>query len=122
MTTVDVPLTSGLKIGDAVHKAAVIRDATAADLIDATEEAEKLMPTLEGFQLIASPTLVGLHTLRRQIVRIGDYPGPLTLAELKKLTAIDLSLLQEKAITLEDASLKKVVDRGRDKAGGQKPG
>lgn len=112
MATIKVNLKEGLKIGDTIYTAAEIREATAGDLIDAADESEKLIATPDGYQLLASPTLVGLNTLRRQILCIGDYKGPLTLAELKKLSAADLSLLQEKAIALEDASLKKVITRG----------
>lgn len=113
MATVQCTLNGGLKVGETVHKEAVIREATAADLIDATEESEKLVATPEGYKLIASPTMVGLHCLCRQVVAIGDHPGPLTLAELRRLSAHDLSLLQELAQTLEAASIEGVTDRGR---------
>lgn len=122
MATITAILTRGLKIKDVVHTEAEIREATAEDLIDATDESEKVVRTAEGFQLLASPTLVGLNTLRRQIVRIGDYKGPLTLGELKKLSAVDLSLLQEKAGELETATLAEIAARGRHSAGGQGDG
>ena len=112
MATVKCTLNAGITIKDVVHLEAEIREATAADLIDATDESEKLVRTPDGYELLASPTLVGLNTLRRQIVRIGEYKGPLSIAELKKLTATDLSLLQEKAVQLENASLEEVKDRG----------
>lgn len=112
MATVKCTLKHGLKIGEVTHVEAEIREATGGDLIDATDESEKVVLTPEGYQLLSSPTLVGLNTLRRQIVRVGEYKGPLTIAELKKLSATDLSLLQEKALQLESASLKEVKDRG----------
>lgn len=114
MATVQIDLQKGLTIGEETHTAAEIREATAADLIDATEESEKLVATPDGgYQLLASPTLVGLNCLRRQIVRVGEHPGPLTMGELRKLSAHDLSLLQEKAQALETATLKGVAERGR---------
>lgn len=113
MATVTCILNKGLMIGETTHKDAEIREATAGDLIDATEESEKVVLTPDGYQLVASPTMVGLNTLRRQIVRIGEYPGPLTLAELKKLSSKDISLLQEQAEIVESASLKEFADRGR---------
>ena len=122
MATITATLTKGLKIKDSVHTEAEIREATAEDLIDATDESEKVVRTAEGFQLLASPTLVGLNTLRRQIVRVGDYQGPLTLGELKRLSAVDLSLLQEKAGELETATLAEIAARGRHSAGGQGDG
>lgn len=114
MHRICVQLNTGLTIGQVTHTEAEISEATAADLIDATEESEKLVATEKGYELVASPTLVGLNTLRRQIVSIGEYKGPLAMAELKKLSAADLSLLQEKALELESAALKETTDRGRD--------
>jgi phage FluMu protein gp41 len=114
MTTVKVTLIKGLKIGDAVHTAAEIREATAGDMIEATEESERLVLTPEGnYVLVASPTLVGLNTLRRQIVKVGTYDGPLTLTEIKMLSGPDINLLQQKAAQLENAGMQDVTDRGK---------
>ncbi|OPY15609.1 MAG: Mu-like prophage FluMu protein gp41 [Syntrophus sp. PtaB.Bin001] len=113
MITQTVMLKKGLKVGEVVHREAEIREATGGDFIDATEESERLCQTPEGgYILVASPTLVGLNTLRRQIVRIGEHEGPLTLAELKMLSGRDIRLLQETAEKLENASLAEVADRG----------
>lgn len=114
MATVNCTLSKGLTIGETIHKEAVIREVTAGDLIDATDDSEKLVLTPEGsYTLIASPTLVGVHTLRRQIVSIGTHPGPLTLSEIKLLSGKDLELLQQKAEELETASLKGVEEAGK---------
>lgn len=113
MATVSCTLKDGLKVGEETHLTAEIREATAGDLIDATEESEKLVATPDGYQLVASPTMVGLHCLGRQIVRIGSHPGPMSLSELRRLSAHDLSLLQETAQNLESATLMGVSDRGR---------
>ena len=113
MATVKCTLNKGLTVGETVHKLAEIREVTAGDLIDATDESEKLVPTPEGYQLIPSPTLVGLHTLRRQIVAIGDHPGPLTMAEMKLLSGTDLELLQQTATTLDAATLQGVENQGK---------
>jgi len=108
-----VTLRNGLKVGEAIHKEAEIREATGGDFIDATEESERLCQTPEGnYILVASPTLVGINTLRRQIVRIGDYAGPLTTAEMKKLSGRDISLLQTAAEKLDDAA-NAVAERGK---------
>jgi len=112
-----VMLKKGLTVGDAVHTEAEIREATVGDFIEATEDSERLCLTPEGsYILVASPTLVGLNTLRRQIVRIGEHEGPLTPGELKKLSTVDLNLLQEAADRLGTAALAEVADRGRDHA------
>lgn len=113
MATATVRLDTGLRVGEVVHLDAEIREALAADVIDGCLESERVVPTDDGPQLVQSPTLVGLHTLRRQIVRIGDHPGPLTLSELRTLTTHDLALLQECAMGLEQATLRQVAARGR---------
>lgn len=114
MTTIKCILKKGLRIGEEVHTEAEIREATVGDMIEAAEESERVVNTLDGFQLLASPTLVGINVLRRQIVKIGGHPGPLTLGEIKKLDPLDLNLLQMEAQRLEAASLKESADRGRD--------
>jgi phage FluMu protein gp41 len=117
MRQVTVDLKHGLTIGDKTHTRAVLKEATAGDVIDATEESEKLVPTPDGYELIASNTLVGANLLRRQIVSIGDYKGPLSLAELKKLHPSDLNLLNTNASLLEDAAIE-VAKRGRHETSG----
>jgi len=122
MATVIVKLNDGFKIGDVVHLEAEIREASSGDIIEAMEDSERvvMLPGSDRQEpvLVASPTMVGIHTLRRQIVRIGDYQGPLTLAEIKRLSPIDLDVLQKHADLLETAGLAPVTDRGRV-AGGQ---
>jgi phage FluMu protein gp41 len=117
MAAVNVPLIHGLKIGEVVHLDAIIREATSGDIIDAMEESEKLV-LLPGCDtqvpaLVHSQTMVGIHTLRRQIVSIGDYKGPLSLGEIKRLHPTDLDRLQKKAEELEAAGLSGLIDRGR---------
>jgi phage FluMu protein gp41 len=119
MRTVKVILHDGLKIGEETMTEATLRETTAADVIEAIEESERLLNLPDGPALVASPTMVGMHTLRRQIVSIGSHPGPLLLSELKKLSAIDLGLLQEQAMDLERASMKGLADRGRHDAGAE---
>lgn len=113
MATVQVTLNKGLKVGEAVHTLAVLREVTAGDLIDATDESEKLTLTPDGYQLIASPTLVGLNTLRRQVVSIGEHPGPLTIGEIKLLSGKDLNLLQQQAAILDGATLEAIEAQGK---------
>ncbi len=117
MRTANVTLIDGLKIGETVHREAEIREAGVADLLDATSESEKLVRTPEGYHLIASSLMVGVNTLRRQIVKIGEYKGPLTLNEIKALSPVDLDLLQSKADELEKASMARIENRGRSEGG-----
>lgn len=123
MRTTEVELNTGLKIGEQTYKKVQMREATAGDLIEATEEAEKLVRTEEGYELVSSPSLVSHHVLRRQIVSIGDHPGPLTLSMLKTLSGVDLSLLHEASESLSRMTVltaaKEVATRGRsDQSGG----
>lgn len=121
MATTNVTLKEGLKIGDVTHREAVLREPISGDIIEALEESEKvvLLPGADRPEpvLVVSPTMVGIHTLRRQIVQIGDYLGPLTLAEIKRLDPKDLDALQKKAEELEAAGLASLTDRGRDPGG-----
>jgi phage FluMu protein gp41 len=121
MATVKVILSGGLTIGSEAHLEAEIREASSGDIIEAMEESEKLVlipgPDKAEPALVASPTMVGIHTLRRQIVRIGTYKGPLTLGEIKRLSPEDLNALQQKAEELEAAGLAGLSDRGRDDRG-----
>ncbi|HEY9200770.1 MAG TPA: phage tail assembly protein [Gammaproteobacteria bacterium] len=122
MAEINVLLINGYKLGDAVIKDVVIRDITAGDIIESQIEAERLVQTEDGPELVTSPTLAGVHMLRRQIVSIGDIQGPISLHEIKRLDPVDFNLLQAKASELESACMKKAsgeaaVQRGRDHQG-----
>jgi phage FluMu protein gp41 len=110
VATATETLRDGLTVGETTHREAELREATAADLIDATAEAERLVqtPSRDGqsgeWVIVPSQTMLGLHVLRRQVLRIGTHAGQLTLAELRKLSAYDLNALQAAALRLEAAS------------------
>lgn len=120
MAQVNVTLTHGLKLDEKPQLEAVLRSVTAGDIIEAGEESEKVVFTADGPVLVQSPTLTGAHLLRRQVVKIGEIPGPLTLGQLKKLDPEDFQALQAAAATLDAASVKaassEVTQRGRDDA------
>ncbi|WP_328184625.1 phage tail assembly protein [Marinobacter sp. OP 3.4] len=111
MAEVDVELEEGLVVGEKTHKKARIRELTAGDIFDAQAEAERVIQTEEGPQLVTSPSAVGIHTLRRQIVCIGDLDGPLSLKEMRKLHPVDLELLQEESMKLEQAVIASIASR-----------
>lgn len=111
MKEVIVVLAHGLAVGEKVHLEAAIRELTAGDIFDAQTDAERLVQTEDGPQLVASPSAVGIHTLRRQIRRIGEVEGPLSITELRKLHPIDLERLQREAMTLEQAAFAEVASR-----------
>ncbi len=131
MSTIEVTLQKGLRVGQISHTIAVLREPSAGDVIDASMDAEKVVMVPTGVdgaghavmepQLVTSPTLVGINVLRRQIVRIGAIDGPLERELLDKLSPTDLNLLQAKAQELEAASIE-VAQRGRaDHAGEDSP-
>lgn len=108
------PLKKGLKVGDKTHKEVEVRETSAADVIDGSTEGEQLKMTPGGWALVSSPALAEMHILRRQVVRIGDHEGPLTLAEMKLLSGHDLNLIRVAAEGMDAAALQEVGERGRD--------
>lgn len=111
-------LETGLKLGDEPQLECELREPTAGDVIDASEESEKAIVMGGQPQLVTSPTLVGINTLRRQIVRIGDIPGPLARETLNRLTPEDLNKIQYEAELLDQAS-RAVTQRGRADGAGE---
>ena len=104
-----ITLEKGITIGDVQHTECVLREATVADLAAAADDASSvdLAPTgrynehglavFEPMKLI-NPYLMELHTLRRQIVRIGDIKGPLDAdMHWPLLSETDLQLIKQQA-------------------------
>lgn len=112
-----VTLPVGLKVGDAVHTEAVLRELTTRDLIEAGQAAERVVLGDDGaYHLVQSPTMAGVEMLCRQVARIGDVPGPLTPPELFKLDGKDFLALQAGAEALDQAvvnAMRQASERGR---------
>jgi phage FluMu protein gp41 len=122
MAQLKVTLKHGLKVGEDTLAEVTLREVTAGDIIEAQDESEKLVYAADGGKLVptlvASPTMVGVHVLRRQVARIGDMDGPLSLEQLKRLHPDDLNLLQAKADEMDgateaEAASREVAQRGR---------
>lgn len=129
MATVNLTLTHGLLIGGDTLKDVVMREPSAGDIIEAQEESEKLVYAVDTAgdrivpTLVASPTMVGVHVLRRQIVKLGNLSGPLELGMIKRLHPEDFGALQAKADELDAATTaeitsREVARRGRDDGDG----
>jgi phage FluMu protein gp41 len=124
MARVNVPLKHGLKIGKTVFKNAVLREVESGDIIDAHEESEKLVSVVNAkgeleHVFVPSPTMVGVHILRRQIFKIGDVLGPFELSDIKRFHPDDLNTLQEEANQMDSAAvnvLEDISERGRNDA------
>lgn len=115
-------LKDGLKVGEETHRDFVLRKPTAGDLFDATEAAEKLVPTPDGPALVVSNARLGVEVLRRQIVSIGPVQGPISLTELRLLSQDDLAILQDAANAFDVAVAKDLEARGRPAAPGRGAG
>ncbi len=117
--TETIPLTKPVTIGKEECHELVLREPTAADIIEAQEESEKLVMTSDGPQLVASPSKVGLGILRRQVVSIGEkVQGPVDVETLKRLSVPDLNAVQNTADAMDKAQAAealqaKLVERGR---------
>ena len=117
MASVTFDLKDGLLVGTTPQLECEVREPTAGDIIAASEESEKVVMVALKPELITSPTMMGINTLRRQVVRIGEIAGPLERDMLDKLSADDLNLIQAKAEELE-AAARSVSQRGRDDGAG----
>lgn len=126
-------LTLGEGAGAKTRKHVTLRAPTAGDVIEAQEESEKLVYAADAAgnvapSLVTSPSLTGIHVLRRQIVKLDELHGPLDLVLLKKLHIEDFELIQTKAQELDAASnqaartaSREVTQRGRDDGAGRGP-
>ncbi len=135
--SLEFDLRHGLTLGEdadaKTRKHVKLRAATAGDVIEAQEESEKLVYAADAAgnimpTLVTSPSLTGIHVLRRQIARLDDLHGPLDLALLKKLHIEDFDLIQAKAQELDAAgnqaartASREVAQRGRDGGDGRGP-
>lgn len=122
MAEITFSLENGLTKFGKLHQSVTIRSVTGGDIIDATQESERLIFTPEGPALIASPSLTGAHITRRRIVKIGDINGPLDLDLFKELSGDDLGLIQTKCEELDTAhgreAAKLLEKTGRDEGAG----
>ena len=75
-------LQHGLQIGDQVHKEFELREALAGDMFEAEADAPTDRAMTYRCALIA-----------RQLVRVGTFTGPFTLATLAKLKGPDIAIL-----------------------------
>ncbi|WP_018169088.1 phage tail assembly protein [Thioalkalivibrio sp. ALMg9] len=119
--TVTVTLVDGIDIGGETHREVVLREATAGDVLDAQEEAERLVYTpgsSGGMEpaLVTSPSRVGVEVLRRQVVSVGDVSGPVDLKMMRRLSPQDLNTLLERAEALDGAAVS-AVEGGTNKRG-----
>ncbi|WP_413207971.1 phage tail assembly protein [Rhodospirillum sp. A1_3_36] len=118
---ITVTLTDGLTVGDVTHTEVELRKLSAGDILDATEAAERAVATPAGWVLLVSDARAGVEILRRQIARIGDHKGPLSLAEFRKLSEADLGIIRNAATHLDAAQVdaEALAARGRSEGAGK---
>lgn len=123
MAEITVPLPKGSKYGERTATAAVLRELGTADIIGAGEDSEKCVLGPDGeYHLVMSPTLSGLHLLRRQIVRLEDaagtvIDGPLSVDMFLRLEREDFLAIQHKTEQMDKAgqeALERMTERGRN--------
>ena len=88
--TVKGTLTDGVQIGGKLAKEFELREATAGDMFDAEELAPADRPVAYEGALIS-----------RQLVSLGDMPGPIDFAIIRRLTPADFNALSGKLRELE---------------------
>ncbi len=126
MPQAEFDLDKGVKIGEVVHRSCYLQEADIGILIEAARESEVTCRVgsgrydehgreLEEPAILINPYLMELHTLRRQVVKIGDIQGPLELEVWAKLSETDLSIIKAEAETLAGFQLapSEVALRGR---------
>lgn len=78
-------LKHGLKIGEQVHKDFELRELTTQDMFDAEQLADSSKPLTFNAALLC-----------KQLVRIGTFTGPFTIAMIGRLKPADYAILQGK--------------------------
>lgn len=122
-----VTLKDGIKAGEKVYLNVSIRNLTAGDVMDANLDAERLemVPQMDasgqvtgyGPEYVKSPTLVAMHSLRRQLSIDGFLAAPLELETLRLFTPDDINTLSRMANAMDAADLE-AIKRGRSDGAG----
>lgn len=120
-------LKDGFKVGEKTYLKVSLRSLTAGDVMDANLDAERLemAPQMNadgqitgyGPEYVKSPTLVAMHTLRRQVSIVGLLEAPLEMEMLRKLSPDDINLLTRIANAMDTADLE-AINRGRPDGAG----
>lgn len=127
MAAQKITLKDGFKVGEKTYLEVSLRSLTAGDVMDANLDAERLemVPQLNaagaitgyGPEYVKSPTLVAMHSLRRQVSIVGLLEAPLEIEMLRKLSPDDINLLSRIANAMDAADLE-AINRGRSDGAG----
>lgn len=122
---VTVTLQDGLTVSGDTYNVAIVKHLTAGEILDAQEEAERLVYAKDGSMgLVMSPARMAREALRRQVAKLentnGKHDGPLNAKELGQFSSEDLSRLQAATALLDFSTAlaaEGVQSRGRTAAG-----
>ena len=85
-----------------------LRELTGGDMIEAEVASEKMVMTPKGPVLLSSSAIMGFELLRRSVARVGEIQGPLSMDQLKSLSAEDLALLLDHSNMNSSAAINTV--------------
>ena len=111
-----------VKIGDTTYQTVTIRELTPGDLIEAGLEAERPDQTEQGFQLLSSPTLMGVNCLMRQIVKLDDTAITVNRKILDQFDIDDYEQMMQVINALDSALDGELQQRGETDASGEQAG
>lgn len=111
-----------VKIGDTTYQTVTIRELTPGDLIEAGLEAERPVLTEQGFQLLSSPTLMGVNCLMRQIVKLDDTDITVNRKILDQFDIDDYEQMMQVINALDSALDGELQQRGETAASGEQAG
>jgi len=117
-------LEKGISHGDVHHKTCAIKTGSIGDLKNAISNTSQVSLVPAGFddkhqpvfdaQLLSSPQLFALETLRLRIAKLGDLTMPLEIEQFDKLSETDLEILQRHADIQDGKAMLEVLDtRGK---------
>ncbi|WP_437889582.1 phage tail assembly protein [Phytobacter sp. V91] len=100
------------------HTDVTLRELDSRDVVESQLAAERVVIGDNGKAVAyCSEVLMGLELLRRQILKVGEIPGPLSIKQLYSFHPEDLELLSSSASSLDDM-LAETSNRGRRDAAG----
>lgn len=104
------------------QKVAELQESNAGMILDARQASERVVTIKAGKDgkeqipvIVASPATVRMELVRRLIVRIGEIPGnPLSEELYRKLSGVDLAIIEAHIEKMDSAALQEVGLGGRD--------
>lgn len=103
MAQIVVELKHGLQVGGTLHKRITLRTLTIGESLAAVEAAERLVPTPNGYQLLASNARLTFYNILKMATITDDPDLTITETILKQLQGEDFDLLMEASANIDRA-------------------